>query len=72
MIETILVATDGSEGGNTAEKAGVFLAARLRVRLSGITVVEDGDVHRFARKFASNLAEVWADLVRLLRRNIDA
>ncbi|MAI24402.1 MAG: universal stress protein [Myxococcota bacterium] len=44
MIDTILVATDGSEGGSTAEKAGVFLAARLRVRLMGITVVEDGDV----------------------------
>ncbi|MAI77739.1 MAG: hypothetical protein CL917_02245 [Deltaproteobacteria bacterium] len=44
MIDTILVATDGSEGGSTAEKAGVHLAARLRVRLSGVTVVEDGDV----------------------------
>ena len=44
MIETILVATDGSDGGGAAEKAGVHLAARLRVRLAGITVVEDGDV----------------------------
>lgn len=41
MIETILVATDGSDDGNTAERMGIALASRLRVRLSGITVIED-------------------------------
>ncbi len=45
MIETILVATDGSDDGSAAERAGIALAARLRVRLSGITVVEDDRVH---------------------------
>lgn len=44
MIETILVGTDGSEGAASAERFGVSLAARLRVRLSGCTVVEDCDV----------------------------
>jgi len=44
MIEKILVATDGSDDGGAAERAAVALAARLRVRLSGITVIEDGDV----------------------------
>ncbi len=44
MIETILVATDGSDDGNTAEHLGVALAARLRGRLSGITVIEDRKV----------------------------
>ncbi len=44
MIEKILVATDGSEDGGAAERAAVALAARLRVRLGGITVVEDCDV----------------------------
>jgi nucleotide-binding universal stress UspA family protein len=41
MIETILVATDGSDDGSAAERTGIALAARLRVRLSGITVIEE-------------------------------
>ena len=41
MVETILVATDGSDAGGAAERTGISLAARLRVRLTGITVVED-------------------------------
>ena len=44
MIETILVGSDGSEGAASAERFGVALAARLRARLSGCTVVEDRDV----------------------------
>jgi nucleotide-binding universal stress UspA family protein len=44
MIETILVATDGSEASSSAERFGISLAARLRARLSGCTVVEDRDV----------------------------
>ena len=47
MISTILVATDGSEAGGVAERYGVALAARLKARLLGISVVED----RFARGF---------------------
>ena len=45
MIETILVATDGSEAASAAERCGIALAAKLRARLSGITVVEDRDVN---------------------------
>ena len=45
MIETILVATDGSEAASTAESCAIALASKLRARLSGITVVEDRDVN---------------------------
>lgn len=41
MIETILAATDGSDDSNAAEKSAINLAARLRTRLAGITVVEE-------------------------------
>jgi nucleotide-binding universal stress UspA family protein len=44
MIETILVATDGSEAASAAERFGVSLSSRLKSRLSGVTVVEDRDV----------------------------
>jgi nucleotide-binding universal stress UspA family protein len=45
MISTILVATDGSEATASAEGVGARLAARLRGRVLGISVVED----RYAR-----------------------
>jgi nucleotide-binding universal stress UspA family protein len=45
MIETILVATDGSEAASAAERCAIALASKLRARLSGITVVEDRDVN---------------------------
>jgi nucleotide-binding universal stress UspA family protein len=41
MISTILVGTDGSEAAAAAERYGVGLAERLKVRLLGISVVED-------------------------------
>jgi len=41
MIESILLATDGSDAASAAERYGVALAARLRARLHGLTVVED-------------------------------
>ena len=41
MIESILVATDGTECASAAEKCAISLASRLGARLSGITVVED-------------------------------
>jgi nucleotide-binding universal stress UspA family protein len=47
MISTILVATDGSEPASHAERFGIALAARMRARLLGISVVEE----RFARGF---------------------
>jgi nucleotide-binding universal stress UspA family protein len=45
MIETVLVATDGSEAAAAAERYGVALAARLGARVLGISVVEE----RYAR-----------------------
>jgi nucleotide-binding universal stress UspA family protein len=44
MTESILVATDGSEGASAGERCGISLAARLGARLAGVTVVEDRDV----------------------------
>jgi nucleotide-binding universal stress UspA family protein len=44
MIEKILVATDGSDDGGAAERTGMAMAARLRVRLAGLTVIEDASV----------------------------
>ncbi len=44
MTETILVATDGSDGGHSAERMAIHLASRLRLRLAGITVIEDSSV----------------------------
>jgi nucleotide-binding universal stress UspA family protein len=44
MTETILVATDGSADGNSAERLGINLAARLRGRVAGISVIEDANI----------------------------
>jgi nucleotide-binding universal stress UspA family protein len=44
MIETILVATDGSEAAGAAERYAVGLSSRIKARVSGFTVVEDRDV----------------------------
>jgi nucleotide-binding universal stress UspA family protein len=41
MIETILIATDGSEASASAERYGLQLAKRVGARASGVTVVED-------------------------------
>ena len=41
MIETILVATDGSEDASAAEQTAMGLASRLGARLSAISVVDD-------------------------------
>src|SRR5882724_9140239 len=50
MISTILVATDGSEAAANAERFGVALAARMKGRMLGISVVED----RFTRGFSED------------------
>ena len=50
MISTILVATDGSEAAATAEIYGAGLAARLKARVLGLSVVED----RLARGFSED------------------
>jgi nucleotide-binding universal stress UspA family protein len=50
MISTILVATDGSEAAAIAERFGVGLAARLKARVLGLSVVED----RLARGFTED------------------
>jgi nucleotide-binding universal stress UspA family protein len=41
MISTIQVATDGSEAAAAAERFGVALAARIKARVIGTSVVED-------------------------------
>jgi nucleotide-binding universal stress UspA family protein len=41
MIESILLATDGSEAAAAAERFAVALASRIRARLTGLTVIED-------------------------------
>jgi nucleotide-binding universal stress UspA family protein len=41
MISTILMGTDGSEAAAAAERYGVAMAARLKARLLGISVVEN-------------------------------
>jgi nucleotide-binding universal stress UspA family protein len=45
MIETILVATDGSECALAAERCAITLASKLGVSLVGMTVIEDRLVH---------------------------
>lgn len=42
MIETILLATDGSDAAHVAERYGAALAGRLRARLHALTVIEEG------------------------------
>jgi nucleotide-binding universal stress UspA family protein len=44
MIESILIATDGSEAAGAAERFGLALASRLKASASGLTVLEDRDV----------------------------
>lgn len=41
MIETILVATDGSDDSSAAETMAMGLASRLHARLSGVSVIDD-------------------------------
>lgn len=41
MIETILVATDGSDDGNAAEQTAMGLASRLRVKLAAVSIVDE-------------------------------
>lgn len=41
MIETVLIATDGSEAAASAERYGVALCAGLGARAAGVSVVED-------------------------------
>ena len=41
MIETILVATDGSDDGNAAEQTAMGLASRLRIKLSAVSIVDE-------------------------------
>lgn len=50
MISTILVATDGSEAAAVAERFGTSLAARMKARVVGLSVVED----RLARGFSED------------------
>lgn len=44
MIQNILIATDGSEGSQTAERFGLALAKPLGSRVRGLTVIESARV----------------------------
>lgn len=41
MIQSILIATDGSEAAHSAERFGVGLAARLKARVAALSVIEE-------------------------------
>ncbi len=41
MIDSILIATDGSDAAHTAERLGTTMGAKMRVRMSALSVVED-------------------------------
>ncbi len=41
MVDTVLLATDGSQAAQHAERFGVALASRLHASLLGLTVIED-------------------------------
>ena len=41
MLQSILIATDGSDAASWAEKFGVGLAARLKVRTTALAVIEE-------------------------------
>ena len=41
MIETILVASDGSQCGQAAEGCAIAMASKLGASLTGVTVIED-------------------------------
>jgi nucleotide-binding universal stress UspA family protein len=41
MIESILIATDGSDAAHVAERFGTSLGAKVRARMSAVSVVED-------------------------------
>ena len=53
MIETILVATDGSDDGNAAEQTAMGLASRLRVKLVAVSIVDE---RRFRAPAGSGLS----------------
>jgi nucleotide-binding universal stress UspA family protein len=41
MIQSILIATDGSEAAHAAERFGVALGARLKARVAALSVIEE-------------------------------
>jgi nucleotide-binding universal stress UspA family protein len=41
MIQSILIATDGSEAAHSAERLGIAFAARLKARLAVLSVIEE-------------------------------
>ena len=41
MIQSILIATDGSDAALVAERYGVGLAARLKARVQALSVIEE-------------------------------
>jgi nucleotide-binding universal stress UspA family protein len=72
MISTILVGTDGSEAAAVAERYGVGLAARLKARVAGISIIEDR-LTRALRDDGLGLSPPPLDsLAKYLRERADA
>jgi len=72
MTESILVATDGSEGASAGERCGIALAARLRARLSGLSVIEDRDVRAPGGDGLATPAFPESDLAAYYKARCDA
>ncbi len=72
MTESILVATDGSEGASAGERCGMALAARLNARLAGLSVVEDRDVRAPGGDDLATPAFPESDLAAYHKARVDA
>jgi nucleotide-binding universal stress UspA family protein len=72
MTESILVATDGSEGASAGERCGIALAARLSARLAGVSVVEDRDVRPPGGDALATPTFPESDLAAYYKARVDA
>ncbi len=72
MIETILVATDGSSDASAAEQTAMGLASRLGARLSSVTVLDDRLVRAPSNDGLALPAFPEADLTAYYRTRAEA
>ncbi len=72
MTESILVATDGSEGAGEAERCGISLAARLGARLSAVLVLEERDLRAPAGDLVASPAFPSAELSAYYKARAEA
>ncbi|MEM9176703.1 MAG: universal stress protein, partial [Myxococcota bacterium] len=72
MIETILVATDGSDDASAAEQTAMGLASRLGARLSGVSVLDDRRVRAPSADGLALPPFPEADLTAYYRARVEA